>query len=63
MTNCCDQVYRCPSSGETECFIHGGFDICCGHAKCPGGEKAYYARRREAQLERLTHGGDSALQR
>ena len=26
---CCERVYFCPTSGETECPVHGGFDACC----------------------------------
>lgn len=33
---CCDRVYMCPTSGEFECPLHGGFDVCCDHPNCPG---------------------------
>lgn len=26
----CD-AYYCPTSGEDECAVHGGFDVCCAH--------------------------------
>lgn len=26
---CCPQAYWCPTSGDTECPAHGGFDVCC----------------------------------
>ena len=29
-------LYVCLSSGETESLNHGGFDVCCGHPRCPG---------------------------
>lgn len=34
--DCCDQCYDCPTSGERECRVHGGFDICCDNLACPG---------------------------
>lgn len=33
---CCDQMYVCPTSGEEECTVHGGFDRCCDNPDCPG---------------------------
>lgn len=36
MTRCCMRVYICPSSGEDECPVHGGFDVCCDDPTCPG---------------------------
>lgn len=33
---CCDRVYLCPTTGEMECPLHGGFDICCNDVNCPG---------------------------
>lgn len=41
---CCEQMYVCPTSGETECLTHGGFDNCCGHPQCPGNVKAQAER-------------------
>lgn len=26
---CCDRLYYCPTAGEDECDVHGGFDVCC----------------------------------
>ena len=29
-------TYVCTGSGELECPLHGGFDICCDRPDCPG---------------------------
>lgn len=39
MDSCCDEAYRCPQSGEMECLVHGGFDVCCMDPSCPGYRK------------------------
>lgn len=36
ISECCDQAYVCPTSGELECAVHGGFDRCCDDPECPG---------------------------
>jgi hypothetical protein len=28
---CCTEIYWCPTVGEIECGVHGGFDVCCEH--------------------------------
>lgn len=35
MAPCCGRTYYCPTAGETECLLHGGFDICCDDPACP----------------------------
>lgn len=36
LATCCERTYLCPTSGETECPLHGGFDVCCNSSNCPG---------------------------
>lgn len=40
---CCERSYICPTSGESECTVHGGFDNCCDHPDCPGNREGKQA--------------------
>jgi len=44
---CCDKVYTCPTSGQRECGVHGGFDRCCANDECPGSIGNRESRARE----------------
>jgi len=45
-------TYVCPTSGERECPIHGGFDVCCDHPQCPGARQTGDDRKRDTDALR-----------
>ena len=41
---CCEKTYWCPTSRQSECRVHGGFDACCDDPSCPGAIKQTSAK-------------------